>query len=69
VVQTNVPLQDVTLSWPELGSLGRGMDLVLVDLDRNQRVLLQGSPGYTFRTGPNGAARRFQIVARRRGSF
>jgi Tol biopolymer transport system component len=69
VVQTNVPLQEVTLSWPEIGSLGRGVDLVLVDVDRNQRVLLLGSSGYSFRTGPDGTTRRFQIVARRRGSF
>jgi hypothetical protein len=69
LIQTNIPLEDVTLTWPELGSPGRGMDLVLVDVERNQRILLQGNSGYTFRTGPNGATRRFQIVARRRGSF
>jgi len=69
VVQTNIPGEDVTLTWPELSALGRGMDLVLVDVERNQKVVLQGNSGYTFRTGSNGATRRFQIVVRRRGSF
>jgi len=68
VVRTNMPLENVTLSWPDAGAAGAGVDLVLVDLGSNQRLSLRGSSSYTFRTGPQGAERRFRIVARRRGS-
>jgi hypothetical protein len=64
VVRTNVPLASVSLAWPDVRAVNPNLDLVLVDVDANQRRSLRSSSGYAFQTGPNGAERRFRVVVR-----
>jgi hypothetical protein len=64
VVQTNVPTESVTLTWPGVGAVSPEVDLVLVDVASGQQRNLRGSSSYTFGTGPHGAERRFRLIVR-----
>jgi hypothetical protein len=65
VVRTNVPGETVALAVQ--GWAGTGVELTLVDVDgRAVRALANGT-SYSFRTGAEGAERRFRLVARQRG--
>jgi hypothetical protein len=62
-VDTNQPDTDVAISWPALAAqLPAGCQAVLVDLTTQQRCYLNTTTQYTFRSGPEGAVRYFEIL-------
>ncbi|MER3472923.1 MAG: hypothetical protein C4335_02570 [Armatimonadota bacterium] len=65
-VLTDMPNTPVTLSWPNVAKISRKFEMVLVDLDANVRRVLTSLPSYTYNSGVNGGARRFQIIVQPR---
>jgi hypothetical protein len=62
-VATDQPNTDVVLGWPELAAqLPAGMQVELRDLHTGQSCYLNTTSRYLFRTGPEGAARDFELV-------
>jgi len=53
--------EEVTLTWPNLNRLPRGMVATLVDVETGRRVPLRSASSYRFRPDPGGAARAFRI--------
>jgi len=64
VVQTNLADADVTLTWPDLREMPRGLTMVLEDLDAGTKRYMRTTSGYTFHTSPQpgGSERRFRIT-------
>lgn len=59
-VETGRPNQQVTLRWPNIHSLPRTANLMLVNLETGERRYLRTTSSYTFRTSSTGTC-RFRI--------
>lgn len=64
IVNTNLNVQNITLTWKATGSLPAGATLVLVDLATGQRVNMGATSQYTFRSARTGGIRRFRVELR-----
>ncbi|NPV45761.1 MAG: hypothetical protein HPY69_02285 [Armatimonadetes bacterium] len=60
-VSCSLPRTLVTLSWPQVSSLPRGIDPVLLDPATGRRSRMKAMPHYRFRTGAQGGRRRLAI--------
>ncbi len=59
-VETNVAGADVTLRWPSLSHMARGINLVLVDETTGKRIFMRSNSSYLFKMGQAGG-RPFRI--------
>ncbi len=60
-VQSNVPGQAVTLTWPNLAAIGR-RQVMLTDLDSNVTFALNDRAAYTIPAGSGTQVRHFQLT-------
>jgi len=61
VVATDIPDSDVEVALPDLSQLPNDLSVTLTDLDADRSVYARTMPGYSFRSGENGAVRHFRI--------
>lgn len=62
VIRTNACNQAVTVAWPSLNQLPRGLVATLVDPVTGQRQYMRTTSGYTFRTGSDVCERALKII-------
>ena len=60
-VATDIPSAQVSLSWPDLSSLPRGVRPVLVDEETGRRIYLRTSNAYAYTSPEGGGIRRFTL--------
>ncbi len=63
VVEAGEETGDVTLSWSDLSSIPRDMQLVMVDEATGQRTFMRTSSNYSYTAPARGVARSFTIIA------
>ncbi|MFQ6132917.1 MAG: FlgD immunoglobulin-like domain containing protein [Armatimonadota bacterium] len=63
-VFVNAPNMEVTLTWPDIAELPRGLRPMLIDHDSGQRRHMRVARSYTYNTGTTGQRRHFSVVAR-----
>lgn len=65
VVESSLPDQLITVSYPDLSDLPPEYRLTLVDLDTGEERYMRTTPSYQFRSGDGGVRRHLRIVAER----
>ncbi len=61
-VDTNQKNADITVEFPNLGTLGRRYDVTIVDLATNNRRAAGSGGGYTFNSGDAATSRQFAVL-------
>lgn len=64
-VETDIPDASVRITAGDLRELPREWTLLLRDTEADRQVFLRTVPSYEFRSGPTGASRHFELLARR----
>ncbi|MBI2844317.1 MAG: S8 family serine peptidase [Armatimonadetes bacterium] len=60
-VVTDMPSQDVTVTWPDIASVPKKYSLVLEDVDSGSRVYMRTRSGYTYNSGATPGPRHFKL--------
>ncbi len=61
VVATDIPDSDVEVLLPDLSRVPNDLSIIITDLDAGQMVYGRTTPSYVFRSGEQGAVRRFRL--------
>jgi hypothetical protein len=65
-VDTNQAKTNVSIVFPNLSTMGRKLDITLVDVANGTKRSIGSNAGFTFNTGDNAAPRKFALLITQR---
>src|SRR5262249_30890697 len=65
-VDTNQAKANVNIVFPNLATMGRKLDITLIDIANGTRRSIGSNAGFTFNTGDNATPRKFALIVDQR---